>query len=123
LTPQTEISAGVVLFKAPTPPPPIVSPVGNLGTGAAVAVAPSLLPQNQLPGAIFGDGVPNLLLQGSLRLADIPAVPVPGRLSLSYAGSGGAAQPTGTAVERPAPVSSVSQDDLDEAFADPLFPD
>jgi hypothetical protein len=83
-------------------------------------VPPNLLPQNALPGAIFGDGVPNLLLQGSLQAADIPLVRIPGRLAVSYEGGAGAetAQP-----ERPnSPVSSLSagdlQQELDEAFAE-----
>jgi hypothetical protein len=73
-----------------------------------------LLPQNALP-TIFGDGVPNLLLQGSLRSADIPSVQMPGRLSVSYEGGAGSGIQPNT-VNPPQSVSS--QEDPDQAFAE-----
>jgi hypothetical protein len=88
------------------------------GLSSTLPVAPQLLAQNAVP-LIFGDGAPNLMLQGSARGADIPPIRLTGRLAVSYEGtavSRSEQTPNTANLRSSAPLPAAAFEDVDEAF-------
>lgn len=91
---------------------------GNPAAGFRPESIPlNMLLTNALTGATFGDGVPNLLMQGSIRAADIPPVQIPGRLALSYEGTAAPQSPQPASDSSSDTLSANAPTELDQALA------